>query len=109
MSREPQSAAHRYKQVGGDPIPPAPAPAPVTTTQRARKFRIVVEPEKPKPRSRHADEMGNFQRAVTKLTTTTEALTAQERQIVRGYRLSTGGPAAERERQQIEVEIQEDR
>lgn len=38
------------------------------------------------------------------MTTTTEALTPYERQIVRGYRLSVGGPAADKERVQIERE-----
>lgn len=56
--------------------------------------------DKPKPRPTPTRD-----RVVSKLLATTEALTAEERKIVSGYRLSTGGPAAEAERRQIEEQV----
>lgn len=112
MSREPESGAMRYSQIHGGhdgylpevkPEPPALPPAP-----KQRNFKIVVEPEKPKPkppaptRGYHARA---YERAVTKQLTTTEALSAEERQIISGYRLSVGGEAAEAERRRIEREV----
>lgn len=94
MSREPSSPVHRYREAlarAGNAEPePAPPPKP---KPGKRKFRVTVEPSK---RRR--------EQTLAKLTTTTEALTAEERLIVRGYRLSIGGPAAEAERRNIERE-----
>jgi hypothetical protein len=42
---------------------------------------------------------------MSKLLTATEHLTLAERQIVRGCRLSVGGPAAEQVRDEIEREV----
>lgn len=112
MSREPTSTSMQASQVLGgwsnavhDPEPPAPEPTqPPRRAQRKRKFRVVVEPAKPKPKPAKPTR-GYYERAVSKWTTTTEALTAEERQIISGYRLSVGGDAAEAERRRIEQEV----
>ena len=96
MSREPSSAMHRYNEAIGRsgavdlPTPLAPNPEP----KKPRNFSIRVEPKK-KPRKQ----------AISKMLKTTEQLSPEERRIVRGYRLSVGGPAAEQERIQIEREV----
>lgn len=105
MSAEPSSGAMRHALAHGG-YQPAPQ---VEPEPKPKRLRIVVEPAKPRssrlPTAQHRDERGNYQRAVTKLTTTTEALTAEERQIISGYRLSMGGAAAEAERRRIEQEV----
>jgi len=114
MSREPSSAAHRWGQTHGGhkgyfpEQKPEPSTQPPRGPQRKRNFRIVVEPAKPKPpvpqptRGYHDVRR---EEVVSKWTTTTEALTAEERQIISGYRLSVGGEAADAERRRIEKEV----
>ncbi|UMG94156.1 hypothetical protein [Nocardioides sp. TF02-7] len=63
------------------------------------------KPQPPNRRRRRVPTDKQRERAFTKLTTTTEALTAEERQIIRGYRLSIGGEAAEAARREIEREV----
>ena len=112
MSREPSSGEMRYAVAHGgynNPGPEVKPPPPPKIPKR--RFKIVVPEAKPQPvrgtlpSGQHRDERGNYQRAVTKMTTTTEALTAEERQIISGYRLSVGGAAAEAERRRIEQEV----
>lgn len=96
MSHEPESAAHRWGQTHGGhagyfpeekPEPPA---QPTRAAQRKRKFRVVVEPEKPKPKpptpTRGYYTARNREEAVTKMATTTEALTADERALLKQLR-----------------------
>lgn len=110
MSHEPSSAAHRWGQTHGGHAgyfpeeKPAPPAEPPRGPQRKRKFRVVVEPATPKPPVPQPTR-GYYERAVRKQMTTTEALTAEERQIISGYRLSVGGDAAEAERRRIEKEV----
>lgn len=91
MSREPSSPMHRGWSAYDEPEPPPKKPR---IRPGKRNFKVRVEPSKKQK-----------QRALTKLTNTTEALTAEERKIVRGYRLSVGGSTAEAERRLLEGEI----
>lgn len=80
MSREPSSAAHRYREALGragalDPPPPEPAPS---KPRKGRNFRVVVPPKRGPESTREA--------ALTKLTTTTEALTVNELALLRELR-----------------------
>jgi hypothetical protein len=91
MTRGLTSAAHRYSEAlgrsGWREQKPDPPPKP-------RRVRVRVEPKKPSRRQ-----------PSSKLLTATEHLTLAERQIVRGCRLSVGGPAAEQVRDEIEREV----
>ncbi|MGY2700766.1 hypothetical protein [Nocardioides sp. HB32] len=101
MSRrsEPQSAANRvwetHARTGEDT---GPRVAPPTKPPPPKRYRIRVEGLKPRRES-----------VVSKWKTTTEALTDEERSIVRGYRLSVGGEAAETTRREIEAEVRRER
>ncbi len=96
MSREPESSAMRYSQTRGGlegylperkPEPPAEIPR---GPQRRRNFKVVVEPAKPKPKpatpTRGYYRATSREEAVTKLTTTTEALTNEERALLKQLR-----------------------
>lgn len=79
MSREPSSPVHRYREALGragalDPPPPEPKPR----KPKRRNFRVTVPPKR--------DPESTRERAFTKLTTTTEALTADERALLREMR-----------------------
>lgn len=68
------------------------------------------EPSHPKPGPpkripRVRVENPGKDKALTKLATTTEALTADERRILRGYRLSVGGDTSRLERMRVELDI----
>jgi hypothetical protein len=92
MSREPSSAMHRgWRAFEQEPEPSQPKPGPPKRIPRIR----VENPGEDK--------------AINKLLTTTEKLSAEERKIVRGYRLSTGGDAARLERMRIDLDILEGR
>lgn len=116
MSREPSSSSMQASLTLGGwrnaaparSKPPEPAQPP-RGPQKRRNFKIVVEPAKPKPGpatpTRGYYKTRSREEVVAKLTTTTEALTAEERAVVRGLRLSRGGPEAEATRQEIEEEV----
>ncbi|GAA4817122.1 hypothetical protein ACFQ0K_08635 [Nocardioides caeni] len=107
MSREPTSPAHRYREALGrsgalDPLPQPEAPPARDPLRKPQPPNRRRKPKSPTPtRGYHTQR----EQALTKLTTTTEALTAEERQIIRGYRLSIGGEAAEAARREIEREV----
>lgn len=104
MSREPSSGELRYWFTGGEP-PPKPSPPP--------KANPLAKPQPPPSRRRvprvRVEGVSAAERAVLKLATTTTALTAEERRIIRGYRLSVGGAAAEAAKREIEIEIEKGR
>lgn len=116
MSKEPQSGELRYRAAlgrsGGLPevVPSPPKP------KRPTQLRVVVEPAKAKPpepkpppqptrRPQSARRSPKRDRALTKWVTTTQQLTADERKMVAGLRLASGGPLAEETRRQIEREV----
>ena len=132
MSREPTSSAQVFLHAQAHSPRPEPLsalyekpPEPPDTSPipyGKRRFRVTVEPKKqPRRRTRVDDGGGNSPatnralgrkhteerqvRAVAKLLSTTEALSAEERKIVRGYRLSQGGPVADAERRKIDREV----
>lgn len=92
MSREPSSPMMR----GWSSYEAQPTPAPEPTRPK---------PGPPKRIPRVRVENPGKDKALTKLATTTEALTADERRILRGYRLSTGGDAERLERMRIDLDI----
>ena len=92
MSREPSSPMHR-----GWRSFEAPEPKP----DLLRKPQPPIRRRPPRVRVENPGK----DKAINKLLTTTEALTAEERVILRGYRLSTGGDAARLERMRIELDI----
>jgi hypothetical protein len=101
-SREPTSAAHRERLYAA-PAPPKAEPAPAPTQ--------LPKPQPPRRRAKPRVRVEGTarDRALTKALTTTEALSAEERRIVAGYRLSKGGPEAEAERKRIEQHIRKEK
>jgi hypothetical protein len=91
VSREPSSPMHRqwkyHEKVSPPPEPENPKSSP---PKRIPRVRV---------------ENAGQDKAIQKLLTTTEQLTAEERRIVRGYRLSSGGDAERIERARIELDI----
>lgn len=74
MSREPSSAMHRgWNSYEAPPAPPKPTKP---KRGKGKKIRVRMEPTKKR------------EQAVNKLLLSTEALTPEERKIVRGYRIS---------------------
>ena len=119
MSRRPTSASNIVRFNGGDAVPPPPPEKPKALPPK-KVPRVRVEMPKPKQQTQPgraesearqrraaATRESARQKALTKLQTTTEALTPEERKIVRGFRLSGGaGFAAEQaERRRMEKEI----
>lgn len=93
MSREPSSPMHRgWRSFDQPPEPEPTKPAP----GKGRNIRIRVE-------------NSGRDKAINKLLTTTEALSAEERKIIRGYRLSVGGETTRKERMRLGLDIMKER
>lgn len=76
MSREPSSSMMHGWRAFAEPTPEPTPPKP-------RRVRVVVEPAKPKPVRRSVQRRDQV---VNKLLSTTEALTAEERGLLRELR-----------------------
>ncbi len=104
-----REAAERERAAARNAPPPEPPQLVTIGGLPPPAYRPPVAAPAPKPRPRRARPMR--ERAVSKLLPTPEraliqrGLSAEERKIIRGYRLSIGGPAAEAERRQIEREV----
>lgn len=89
MSRKPTSAANVTRFYGGDPMPQA-QPEPPKPIQQARKRVPKVRVEMPKPKQQTQPGRSDYEvrrrRALQKLQTSTEALSAEERDLLREYR-----------------------
>lgn len=85
MSREPESAALRYREAlgrSGAPLDPVPKPPPPKPTRpkpgKGKRVKVRVEPKRRAARTR--------EEAFTKWATSTERLTADERALLREIR-----------------------